>query len=303
MQGMVFDIQRYSLEDGPGIRTTVFLKGCPLRCAWCANPEAQLSEAEIGYFECRCLRCGRCVRTCVRNALRLVDDTLLIDRRRCNFCGRCVASCPGNALKIWGCFIPSEDVLQVVCRDMDYYAVSGGGMTISGGDVVAQPFFGAELLQQAAMLKIDTALETCALMPTSKFLSLARFANHIYIDLKIVDHSEHRRWTGQSNELILRNICASQAQKLPLTVRTPLIPGVNTSRKCLQQAADFLKTANIDTLELLPYHRLGMAKYAALGRKSPLPDLKAMSISEALDLAEMYREFGITAVVVGQEGG
>lgn len=299
MQGMIFDIQRYSLEDGPGIRTTVFLKGCPLHCAWCSNPESQSPQAEIGWFERRCAHCGHCADVCSRGAIHLSCDRVQINRARCDLCGRCADVCTGDALQIFGRRVRAQEILQTVQRDRDYYALSGGGMTLSGGDVAAQPAFAAELLRLATDAGIDTALETCAMMPTPAFLPLARLANRVYVDLKLADSEKHRRWTGHANAMILQNIHALRAQNLPLTVRTPLIPGINTSRESIRQAAQMLKAARIEHVELLPYHRLGLAKYSALDRPYPLPDLAAMSAAEARELARIYADYGIDALVIG----
>ena len=298
-EGMVFNIQRYSLEDGPGVRTTVFLKGCPLRCAWCANPESQSPQPEIGWFEQRCLHCRRCEASCKNGALRIVETRVRIDRSHCDMCVRCVEACRNGALQCFGRRMDVREVLEAVRRDRDYYAVSGGGMTVSGGDIVAQPAFGIELLQQAAAEGIDVALETCALMPTDAFLELARLARHVYIDLKLASGDAHRLWTGRDNTLILQNIRALSAKKMPVIVRTPLIPGINTSRECIREAARFLREARINAIEVLPYHRLGAAKYSALNRPFTLQDLPPMSASEARATAAVYAEYDITARIVG----
>ena len=298
-EGMVFNIQRYSLEDGPGVRTTVFLKGCPLRCAWCANPEAQSPRPEIGWFERRCLHCRRCEASCKNGALHIVETRVQIDRMRCDMCARCVDACGSGALQCFGRRMGVREVLEAVRRDADYYAVSGGGMTVSGGDIVAQPAFGAELLRQAAAEGIDVALETCALMPTNAFLELARLAGHVYVDLKLASGDAHRLWTGRDNTLILRNIRALSAKKMPMIVRTPLVPGVNTSRERIGEAARFLREARINAIEVLPYHRLGAGKYNALDRPFRLQDLPPMSAPEARATAAVYAEFDITAHIVG----
>lgn len=297
-QGVVFDIQRYSLADGPGIRTTVFLKGCPLGCAWCANPESQSVAPEVGWFEEQCLHCGRCAENCKHGAICMEDGGVCIDHARCVACGDCLQDCAGGALKLFGRTMCAEDVMRIVERDRDYYALSDGGMTLSGGDIVCQAVFGAELLRLARAMHINTAIETSAFMPVEKFLPLARLADRVYVDFKIADSQLHRQWTGCENAWIRENICAMRAEGLPLTVRTPLIPGVNTSNERVREAARFLKEARIGEVELLPYHCLGLSKYAALGRTYCLRGLPQMSAEEAGGLARIYEEYGISARVV-----
>lgn len=299
MEGIVFDIQRYSLNDGPGIRTTVFLKGCPLHCSWCANPESQAFRPEIGWFENRCLQCGNCLQRCSEGALTRLNGRMHILRDKCSLCGICADACPGGALKIFGKTMSAEDVLRIVEKDRAYYDLSGGGMTLSGGECAAQAEFSLELLHMARRRGIHTAMETSALAAPEMFMQLARAADCLYVDLKLADPALHARHTGRSNILILQNIRALAAEKLNFTVRTPLIPGINDNEACIAAACAFLKDCGVDSIDLLPYHTLGLSKYAALARDYALQDVPAMAAERADSIAGIYLARGIRARVVG----
>ena len=298
MEGIVFDIQRYSLNDGPGIRTTVFLKGCPLRCSWCANPESQSAHPEIGWFENRCLQCGKCVQRCKEGALQHIDGRIHILRDHCSLCGLCADSCPGGALKIFGKKMRVEDVLRIVEKDRAYYELSGGGMTLSGGECASQAEFSLELLRAARSRGIHTAMETSALAAPAVFARLAAAADCVYVDLKLADPGLHAQYTARGNATILQNIRALKAVNPNFTVRTPLIPGINDSTECIAAACAFLKDCGVDAIELLPYHTLGLSKYAALGRDYALAEIPAMAADRADNIAEAYLACGIRAKVM-----
>lgn len=265
--GLVFNIQKYSVHDGPGIRTIVFFKGCPLRCHWCSNPESQNLKAELGYNRDKCLLCGTCVRTCPENALTLTPDGVRIDHARCDMEQLCARTCPAEALTVYGKHRTVQDVLDEVEQDSVFYARSGGGMTLSGGEALAQPEFALALLSEARKRRIHRALETCAFVPEETMLRAAELLNYLLIDIKCLDSAKHRIGTGVPNERILSNIRAVRAAfpGLPIHIRTPVVPGYNDNDEDIRAIAEFVKGTGCARYELLAYHRLGEQKYRFLG--------------------------------------
>jgi pyruvate formate lyase activating enzyme len=206
MTGTIFDIQRFALHDGPGIRTTVFLKGCPLSCTWCCNPESQNPSPQLGYDEDKCTHCLKCTVVCPTGALTAKDSRLTVDFSLCNACGKCVGECPESALKIYGYEADSEDVMQQVVRDKEYFDNSGGGLTISGGDPLFQPEFTIELLKKAKALNINTCIETSAFASKDVFEKLLPLVDFFYIDYKITGNNRHKDYTGIPPKQVLSNI-------------------------------------------------------------------------------------------------
>jgi len=209
-QGIIFDIQRASIHDGPGIRTLVFFKGCPLKCIWCFNPESQLKEPELMYLEQKCLLCAKCANICPQQAIKFSkDNVIFIDRELCNLCGLCVESCLNSALKIAGKVFSVGEVMEIICRDISFYRVSGGGITLGGGEPLAQQEFAYSLLQEANSKNINTALETCGYAEWDKLLEILQLTDYLMIDLKLLNPEEHKKVTGKENKLLLNNIVKS----------------------------------------------------------------------------------------------
>lgn len=279
-QGYIFNIQHYSVHDGPGIRTIVFLKGCPLSCKWCSNPESQQTRLELAFNSNKCIGiddCGRCIKVCPHGSLMSgADSKIKIDRKRCQTCFSCAEECPSQALNVFGRLVSVNEVIKAVEADSMFYSRSGGGMTLSGGEPLLQSDFSYELVKEAKRRRINTAIETCGFAEWSAIEKVVHCLDSILFDIKSLDSGKHQQFTGVSNEKILANfkrLCES-FPKLPKLVRTPLIPGFNDSIEDIKAIADFLKDIPNIKYELLSYHRLGQPKYEYLDREYPLTDIR-----------------------------
>lgn len=266
---MVFDIQRFSLSDGPGIRTAVFLKGCNLRCAWCHNPESQSCEREVEFQAGRCIGCMKCVEVCPQNAQQRGDaGRQPFDRARCARCLKCAAVCDAKALRVVGTYMDSGAVLEQVLRDRELYRISGGGMTISGGEPLLQPAFATELLEIARKEEIHTAMETAGNVSFPILEKAAAYCDLILFDIKGYNDSAHYRNTGAHNSRIFKNL-AKISQKSEIYVRMPLVEGLNDSLGEMHKIAAFLRPLpGVQQVELLPYHTFGEGKYLHMGREA-----------------------------------
>ena len=299
-QGMVFNVQKYSVHDGPGIRTIVFLKGCSLSCRWCSNPESQQREPELAFNAGRCLgvsKCGHCIVACPYGSITLgEDDKLRIDRSHCTACHMpCADTCPAQGLLVYGKQRTVDDVLNVVEQDMAFYARSGGGLTLSGGEPLLQGEFAVALLREARARRIKTAVETCGMVSAETVRAAAEYLNYVLFDIKHMDSAEHEAQTGLSNRHILENfrILAEEFPDLPILARTPIIPGFNDSEQAVTAIAQFLKPYDRVEYEMLPYHRLGTQKYQFLDRPVPMGEVK-------LDAEHMNRLQAVAQSILGQ---
>lgn len=263
-RGYVTDIQRYSIHDGPGIRTTVFLKGCPLRCFWCQNPEAQEIKPQIMYYSERCSVCGHCVEACPEGAVKIKEGVLRIDRDKCVACGSCEKICLNLARQITGKLMNAHDVIEEIKKDEKFYDNSGGGMTISGGEPLFQSQFTFNILKSCKEEGFHTALETCGIASWDAYKEVIDFVDLFLFDIKHMDSDKHISGTGMPNRLILENVRKIAAQK-PMLIRTPLIPGFNNSKEAIRDIAHFVKKELPSVkLELLAYNKMGESKYARL---------------------------------------
>lgn len=266
-KGIIFNIQRYSIHDGPGIRTTVFFKGCPLRCFWCQNPESQSNEAEVFLIRSNCRLCGRCVAVCPTGASSLLEDSATIDRGKCIGCGRCVEACPGEARKLVGAYVTNDEVMREVMRDAKFYENSGGGVTLSGGDPIAQPEFALSILRSSKEAGLHTVLDTCGHVAWSTMKRLLDYTDLVFFDIKTIDAKRHRAATGRSNRLILENAKRIAGYR-PMRVRVPIIPNFNNSPEDVRTIARFVREElGAIEMDLLPYNKLGEVKYERLGKK------------------------------------
>jgi len=268
--GLIFDIKKYALHDGPGIRSTVFLKGCPLECRWCCNPESRSFEPEIMWLEGNCINCNLCIEICPENAVLSEEDGhKQINSALCNICGKCIERCPGEALQLVGRRVTVEEVLREIEKDSVFYQRTGGGLTLSGGEPLAQPDFAHELLRQYKKNGgIHTAIETCGHVDWKILEAIIEFTDLVYYDIKHMDTGEHKRFTGAGNELILENLQKAAKAVKRLIVRFPLIPGCNDTDDNLEKTAKFLNSQpDVNDVEILPYHRLGEPKYARMGKE------------------------------------
>jgi pyruvate formate lyase activating enzyme len=271
--GILFDIRRYSIHDGPGIRTTVFLKGCALSCLWCHNPESQGSGPDLILRDNRCIRCGACVEACEHGAIAWTDGRPVTDRAKCRGSGRCTAVCYADARSLAGRSMSVEEVLAVVERDRPFYEESGGGLTVSGGEPLLQPFFTAALLKAAKARGIHTALDTCGHASWRSLDRLRRDVDLFLYDVKLMDEARHKLFTGAPNRRILENLRALAAAGHRIVLRVPLVPGINDDEENLDALRRFAASLpGLAGLDLLPYHRIGVDKYARVGRTYPLPE-------------------------------
>jgi pyruvate formate lyase activating enzyme len=292
VRGRVFDVQRFSVHDGPGIRTTVFLKGCPARCLWCHNPESQSFTPEVLVVETRCVSCGTCQTVCPRGAPPPGSGV-------CTACGACVDACPAGARRLAGRETTVEEVMDDVRRDRIFYEESGGGATFSGGEPLAQPEFLGALLEACRDAGIRTAVDTCGFAPRERLLALAPLVDLFLFDVKLVDDARHRELTGLPAAPILGNLRALAAVHGNVWIRIPVVPGHTDAEEDIAATASLVAgLPGVRRVSLLPYHSTGAAKARRLGRDYPL-DALAPPSPERLDaLAALFREHGI-AVRIG----
>jgi pyruvate formate lyase activating enzyme len=298
ISGIIFDIQRYSLHDGPGLRTNVFFKGCPLRCQWCANPESQQLQPELALFSHNCMACGQFEETCPvcwagSNGRGWSKDRVAEFDARARIC-------PTGAIHWIGERRTAGEIIVEVLRDAPFYE-DGGGMTLTGGEATMQPELAEALLRLAKAECVSTALETCGHTHWSVLARLLPYLDDILYDLKHVDGDLHRAYTGLGNELILSNLARLAALDAPVTVRVPLIPGFNASAEDVGAIAEFVVGLNgsVKKVDLLPYHTLGQAKYKALGRDYPWADHARLTEAEVERLVKVVESYGLPVSIGG----
>ncbi len=297
--GVVFDIQRYSLHDGPGLRTLIFLKGCPLRCLWCSNPESQCKEPDMLYDSERCSLCLKCIRACPTGALERHGDRFQFDRSLCTACGMCVSACPNGARRVSGSEMSVDDVMKVVVRDMPFYRRSKGGVTLGGGEPLAQAAFATSILRRAHDTGIDTAVETSGYGETSTLIAMLEHADHVLFDVKHGDSRRHLQLTGVPNELILDNLRALLQVHPDVTVRYPLIPGCNASHDDLTTFGTHLaQLPGPPRVEIVPYHRFGEHKYRLLGRTYALQGVSPCDADQSEDACRILRQFDLSCAAL-----
>jgi pyruvate formate lyase activating enzyme len=299
-RGIVFDIMRFSTHDGPGIRTTVFLKGCPLSCAWCHNPESQRLHPEVMLRPNLCIACLACVAECPQGAIAVVDGVVTTDRSRCMVCGTCAAICPSEARAVVGREMTAREVLAQIEKDSPFYEESGGGVTFSGGDPLAQVAFLKTLLRECKRREIHTAVETAGYAPWQAFERIRSDVDLFLFDLKVIDPQIHRQVTGVANAVILSNLRRLAGAGQALIVRVPLIPGINDGESALRELGEFAAALpGCLRVDLLPYHRAGEEKYHRLGRPYLLEGLASPDEAQVNAAAQVLKEFGLIVHVGG----
>ena len=300
-KGMIFDIKRFAVHDGPGIRTTVFFKGCPLRCRWCHNPEGISPAPELMVFASRCLKgCRDCIAACPRRALSKARGAIVLARSRCDGCGACARACPADALQSAGRTVSASDIMEEAAKDQPFHRESEGGITFSGGEPMLQPGFLAGLLGECRRRKLHAAVDTAGLAPYGEFERILPLVDLFLFDLKAIDDGLHRRLTGVSNRRILDNLRRLSRSGKPLNVRVPLVPGCNDAPAELGRMADFCAALpRRHPLHILPYHRGYSGKSRRLGLADPLAGTLPPSREQAGIAADIFRKRELTVKIGG----
>lgn len=303
IKGNVFDIQRFSLHDGPGIRTTVFLKGCSLSCVWCQNPESVSMEPELMFFEKKCTGCGECVRVCPNKVHQLINNKLFTKRQFCKQCKKCISKCYSEALIMCGKSMSVAEILDEIEKDKLFYKNSGGGVTLSGGEPLLQAEFSLKLLKECKERDIQTAIETSGYAKWEILEKALNYLDLILYDIKQTDPVKHKMHTGVSNKLILANLEKLVGIKAPLSIRLPLIPSYNDLISDLEKTVNFLKRLGVKKVELVPYNELAVSKWSYLGKEHKLSGKKLQSSQDIQQIIDKLKSFKLKILFKGDEYG
>lgn len=299
--GLISHVQKYSTKDGPGIRDTVFFKGCSLGCLWCSNPELIRPHPDLLYTRSKCVSCGVCVNACPHGALSFDSDNfIVIDREKCAACGECVVECPEGALELIGKEISVHELIAELLKDEVFYQTSGGGVTFSGGEPLYQAGFVYQVAEQLKGVGIHTALDTAGDVPWSRFEEVLDVIDLVLYDIKTADRALHQCLTGRDNDLVLANARLLAKRDVPLHIRLVIVPGVNDGMDDLKARMEFItELATVKQVDLLPYHRYGVGKYARLALDYPLGDLPEHSDEQIEELRSRVAAYGIPITIGG----
>lgn len=289
----VFDLQRFALHDGPGIRTTIFLKGCPLDCIWCHNPESKKAKPQLGFLEKKCVYCGKCQQVCPKGVHNIQENRHEISFSECALCGKCVDACLNKALKIFGRKMTSDELLKTVVKDRDFYQRSGGGLTVSGGEPMMQ-FEGLRgLLKKAKEMGIHVCLDTSGQAPQERYREIAEYVDLFLFDYKLTDPLEHKKYTGVDNRQILSNLDYLCTHGSNVFLRCPIIPGINNKESHYRAIAELSQKYDaIRQVNLMTYHDMAKGKAAQIGETYPLAELKTIEAAEKKQVYEQVEAYG-----------
>lgn len=293
ISGMVFNIQRFSIQDGPGIRTSVFLKGCPLECIWCCNPESQKSRKEIIHYNNKCILCLKCVEACPQEAITFKNNKIAINRKLCNLCKKCIEVCPQDSYELVGEKMDLSMVMNEIMRDIPFYNNSGGGVTLTGGEPSSQPKFSSEILKASKKEQINTAIETCGYARWESLRTILSYTDLVLFDLKVMSDNLSKKFTGVSNKIILKNLKKIDDLGIKIIIRMPFIPNYNDSEENLKEMVNFLKGLNnLHPIEIIPFHQHGRYKYSCLGRNYLLNKINPIHHEDVEKTAEFFKSNG-----------
>jgi len=297
---LVLSITRMTIHNGPGIRTLILFKGCPLRCLWCSTPEAQKDEAEIALSPDRCIHCEQCVPVCPTNAIDLTGGTMSVNRDMCNNCGKCAQVCYTEAIRLLGQEMTIEELLTEVNRDAIVYKHSRGGVTISGGEPLLNAEFTQELLRAFKEENVSVGVDTCGHVPWTKIEKLLPYIDFFLWDIKHMNDEEHRKFTGVSNKLILSNARSVSERNVPLHIRVPVIPGHNDSEENIRATCEFARDlSSLVNVDLLPLHHLGKARYNSLNLAYPIADIPLMPDHVLHNIKRLVESYQLNCSIVG----
>ena len=295
MKATVIDIKKFAIHDGDGIRTTLFLKGCPLSCVWCHNPESISFSPQLSYVEKKCIGCGECVSVCDAGAHSVSENGHIFDRSKCVSCGKCEEVCLGEALKLYGRKMSVDELLPILLEDKSFYESSGGGVTLSGGECLMQPEFCAEILKKLKENGINTAVDTFGFVNRASLDAVIPYTDVFLYDMKAIDEDVHKKCTGQANKIIIENLRYLDEKGAKIEVRYPYVPDMNADQ--CEKIADVLCTLkNLTKLRVLPYHSFAGSKYEAVGMENTMPQVDMPSSEKMKEINEYFRSRGINVV-------
>ncbi len=299
--GLIFDIKKYAINDGPGIRLTVFFKGCNLACEWCHNPESISTKVQKMYTASKCIGAVKCIDNCPNDALKMTEAGIVTDYNVCNFCGICAEVCPTKAFEILGKFKPIDELMKVIDNEAAFFDQSGGGVTFSGGEPLMHADYLLQILKECGKRFYHRVVDTTAFSSLETILEVAQHTELFLIDLKVMDEIIYKKFTSVSNKKILRNITELSKTDVDIIFRMPLIKGVNASRSNIVKTAEFMNSLDGDrkVINLLPYHKVAENKYKKLGKSENFIEFKAPDETEIEEIISVFKSYGITASVGG----